>query len=411
MWAPFFMERRVLVTDNEILQYALAEGILNTSALREEIELFERNKYLNKHKNKIWQGENGKWYTELPATKNKKRRLVKKTHKEDLEQAIIDFYKEQEEPPTVREVFNLWVKQKLEWGEIGKGTFDRYNNDFERVFGKHEFSSMRIDFVGEEYLEELLKSIIKDKSLTGKSYGNVRTLVNGIFKYAKKKKYTSLSISSFFGDLSLSRRAFTKSEKKKQVFTSEEMGKLIKWLSDNPSVENYGIILAFCTGVREGELAGLKFSDVEGDFLHVQRQEISYKETKGHRKHEVVEYTKTEAGDRFIVLTDKAKETIENIRKLNPHGEYMMMSGTRKFLTTTFNARLYKACEKCGMEKMSMHKVRKTFGTMLIDAGASDSTIMKQMGHTDITTTMKYYYFSNKDDQQIIDEVKRAIVV
>ena len=399
------------MTDNEILQYALDNGILDTGTLREEVELHERNRFLKEHKYKIWQGANGKWYTELPAISDSKRRLIKKTTKEDLENEIIGFYKALLSPPTVREAFNQWLNYKIEYGEIGKGTFDRYKTDFERAFGNHPFSKMRIDHVDEEYLEDLIKSIIKDKSLTSKSYGNIRTLVRGTFKYAKKKHYTSLSISSFFGDLELSRRAFTKSPKKKQVFTGDEMKRLIAWLNDNPSVEHYGILLVFRTGIREGELAALKFSDVEGDYLHIQRQEISYKENKGHRKHEIVDYTKTEAGDRYIVLTDKAKETIEAIRRLNPKGEYMMMSGSRKFLTTTFNARLYRACEKCNIERMSMHKIRKTYGTMLIDAGASDSTVMQQMGHTDITTTRKFYYFSNKDKSQIVEEVKKAIVM
>ena len=399
------------MTDNEILQYAISQGILDTGILRKEVEMFERNKYLNEHKNKIWQGSNGKWYTELPATDNSKRRLLKKTHKEDLEDAIVDFYRKLTAPPTVRVAFNQWLEQKLEYGEIGKGTYDRYKTDFERAFGNHEFSKKRIDLVDEDYLEDLIKSIIREKSLTSKSYGNIRTLIRGTFKYAKKKHYTSLSISNFFGDIDLSRRAFTKKPKKKQVFTNDEIEKLISWLNDNPSVEHYGILLVFRTGIREGELAGLKFSDVEGDYLHVQRQEISYKESKGHRKHEVVDYTKTEAGDRYIVLTDKAKETIAAIRRLNPEGEYMMMSGSRKFLTTTFNARLYKACEKCNIEKMSMHKIRKTYGTMLIDAGTSDSTVMNQMGHTDITTTRKFYYFSNKGKEEILEEVKHAVVI
>ena len=47
-----------------------------------------------------------------------------------------------------------------------------------------------------------------------------------------------------------------------------------------------------------------------------------------------------------------------------------------------------------------MHKLRKTYGTMLIDSGLEDGTIMSQMGHSDITTTRKYYYYSNKDEEE-----------
>ena len=43
-----------------------------------------------------------------------------------------------------------------------------------------------------------------------------------------------------------------------------------------------------------------------------------------------------------------------------------------------------------------MHKIRKTYGTILIDSGMDDKFIQEQMGHRDITTTRKYYYYNNK---------------
>ena len=93
------------MTENEILQYAISQGIVDLGTLQKEIELAQREKYLNEHKNSIWQGKNGKWYTELPATEERPRRLVKKVHKEDLEEEIINFYKSAEEHITFKQSF------------------------------------------------------------------------------------------------------------------------------------------------------------------------------------------------------------------------------------------------------------------------------------------------------------------
>ena len=49
---------------------------------------------------------------------------------------------------------------------------------------------------------------IRDLTLTRKAYAGLRTLIRGIFKYGKKKKYTEISITEFFGDLELPNNLF-----------------------------------------------------------------------------------------------------------------------------------------------------------------------------------------------------------
>ncbi len=130
---------------------------------------------------------------------------------------------------------------------------------------------------------------------------------------------------------------------------------------------------------------------LEDNKLHVHRQEIKHKDyVTGKFTHEIVEYTKTEAGDRYIYLSPSAQETIKHIRKLNPGNEFMMQVGGRKIYTNTFNDRLYKACDACDLPRRSMHKIRKTYGTLLLDSDIEDSLVMEQMGHSDIATTRRY---------------------
>lgn len=399
------------MVDSELLQSAIAQGIIDLDIIQSQIEMHDRNKYLNMHRNTIWQGKNGFWYTVLPANEYHKRRLVKKYLKDDLEEEIINFYRTDEIHPTVEKVFEEWITEKKEWEEITQTTVNLYRGDFKRYFGDTKFPTMRIDLVTEDYLEALIKNTIVKQQLTAKSYSGMKTLLIGIMKQGKRKKYTNFSVSSFFGDLQISRKTFRKPEKKKQVFTEEEAHKIINWLKQHPTVGNYGILLVFQTGIREGELAALKYEDVENNILNIRRQEIRYKGEDGNYINEIVPYVKTDAGERGVILTDKALETIKRIRRLNPFGEYMMMNNGVKIRKASFNDYLYKACRAVGIPPMSMHKIRKTYGTMLIDSGADDSTVMEQMGHADITTTRKFYYFSNKNQAEKIEQVQRAITL
>lgn len=158
--------------------------------------MYERNKYLEMHQYSIWQGKNGYWYTTLPATQEHGRKMVRKLNKEDLEEVIVDHYRGKITNPTIRTIFEEWVTEKKQWEEINQTTVDRYKGDFERFFGDTNFPNLKIDIVTEDYLESLIKNNIVTKELTSKGYSNMKTILIGIMKYARRKKYTDFSVSA-----------------------------------------------------------------------------------------------------------------------------------------------------------------------------------------------------------------------
>ena len=62
-----------------------------------------------------------------------------------------------------------------------------------------------------------------------------------------------------------------------------------------------------------------------------------------------------------------------------------------EFRPYTFRKRLYAICDKLGIERISPHKLRKTYASRLFGAGVDERIICSQMGHTDIRTTKQYY--------------------
>lgn len=398
------------MTDEQILNYLKRSDIIDLSTIEQEIEMREKKKYLDMHQYEVWQGKDGAWGTYLPD-KERGRRLIKRTKKDDLEAIIIQYYQDEIDNPCFEEVFQKWVDEKYEYGDICKGTYDRYTNDFKRYFSSTKFRKYRIKLITENDIEIHIRTTIREKNLSRKAYSNMRTLIMGSFKYAKKHKYTEISITSFFKDLELSRKVFKYEPKdpSTQVYLEDEIPKVLQWLKDHPSPINLGIVLCFETGLRTGELAALKPEDIEGDVLHVQRQEIKYKLESGKQAHEVVEYTKTEAGNRYIYLPKSAINIIRQIRLMNPFGEYLIMENGKRALTTSFPYRLRKACAECNVPFKSMHKIRKTYGTTLIDNDVDDSLIMSQMGHANISTTREYYYYANKNSDHKREQIRNAI--
>lgn len=204
------------MTDDDIklLQYMKENASVYLYGVQQEMDKKEREKYIAQHKYDIWQGSNGRWYTNLPTKEGRKQ--VKRSTKEKVHDAIVDYYKSQKEEPTVDSVYYDWINQKIEDKEISQGTYDRYSLDYKRVFDK-QIADRKIASVTEDDLERFIRQTILGHNLTYKAYSSLRTLILDIFKYAKKKKYTAISISTFVQDLALSKNIFTEVVKKRKT--------------------------------------------------------------------------------------------------------------------------------------------------------------------------------------------------
>ena len=377
---------------------------MDSEEIQQIIAMKKREHYLSMHEHKVWQGKDGNWYTYLPDD-TKGRRFVKRKTEESIKNAIIDFYEKKANEPTFKPVFEMWIKEKQEFKEIRPSSVTKYENDFKRFFPDDEpFCKIKLVNVTDRDLELFLKRAITNHGLTKKTFSGLKIIIRSVFRYAKREGYTNFSISTFFGDLSLSDKLFAvkrKKTKEEQVFSNFEAECLVHYFVDNPTIHNLGLKLMFETGVRVGELVALKRSDIGDGFLSISRTEVCYVDKEiGKHVFEIQDMPKTESGDRKIFLPESSKQTISSIIKLNPFGEFLFMKDGKRINSYRFNRYLEKACDKIGIARRSTHKIRKTYASALIDNGVSKSLVKEQMGHSDISTTEKYYYFNRDSDNE-----------
>lgn len=395
------------------MNYAIQNGIINLEDTRNKISQMNKEEALKKHKYSIWQGKNGKYYTKLPdSTSSSGLKQIMRNSMDKLEEAIAEFYVGADSNPTIKEVYEAWKDIKFSRREICKGTVDRYDRDFDLYFKTNKFYKRRMKDVTEKDIEEFIVTTIVEHQLTHKAFSNCRTLIYGIFKFAKKENITDISITSFIKDLEVSEKLFKKKiiKKEEQVFDEEEIPMLQYYLETHPTMVNLGILLTFYIGVRAGELSSLKISDIDlkKRTIFIQRTEIKYKNKKGLTVRDVRDFPKSDAGVRYIILTDKAIEILQRILAIQHHTEWLLEKDGKRIRGQMYSMHLYRICDKLHINRRSIHKIRKTYISNLLDAEVDESIVMEQVGHAHIETTQRYYYFSNRTNQTKLEQLSKA---
>ncbi len=391
------------------MKYAIENGMIDVSYIQKIIEMNKRKELLEKHGNKIWNGKDGKWYTYLPD-EEKGRVLKKRNTREEIEDVIVSYWKEQMENPTIEEVFEEWNDRRLELKKISPSTHLRNKQIYNRHYS--DFGEKRIKNITQDEFVDFLERQVPEYDLTAKAFSNLKTITKGFLKRAKKRSLISFNVEEVFYDLDMSDTDFKRviKEDYEEVFNEQEMSLMIKYLEENLDSMNIGILLMFVTGIRVGELVTLKHDVFDENTFIVRRTETRYLTEDGKYTHEVKEFPKSEAGARTVVIPEDYKWLCAKIKTLNPFGEYVFVNSNGKRITTNcIRGRLTRICNKLGVYKKSPHKIRKTYGTILLDNNVDKRLIMGQMGHADILCTEQHYHRNRRSIQnktQVLSSIK-----
>ena len=195
-----------------------------------------------------------------------------------------------------------------------------------------------------------------------------------------------------------------KASRKKEALTRDTQRTFCRTVEGNAYECQYRFLLQ--TGLRTGELVGLKWSDVDWDerTLTINRSMEYRHSTKEWRVGE----PKSKSGYRTIPLTDEAIEILRLQKKKNKSimvvplewSEYIFLcrKGT-PVKNSTYDTMLFKLCDKAGIQRFSMHVLRHTFATRCIEAGMKPKTLQTILGHSNIGITMNLYVHTT-DEQK-----------
>lgn len=156
------------------------------------------------------------------------------------------------------------------------------------------------------------------------------------------------------------------------------------------------------TGLRHGEVLGLRWGDVEGDTLHVRQSLINLKRMYA------ISTPKTQRGVRRVMVDAETLAVLDTWRLLQleeqrkagaswgpPSTEYADLIFTNEqggpIHPRNFDRVWYSLLDAAEVRRIRFHDLRRMHVSLLHKAGVELRAIADRVGHTDPSFTMKRY--------------------
>lgn len=172
-----------------------------------------------------------------------------------------------------------------------------------------------------------------------------------------------------------------------RIFNQDEIAAIINGIKNKK--HKAMLMLAYSGGLRVSEVVSIKTYDIDS-----KRMTIFIRQAKG-KKDRVVSLSPV----LLVMLREYALE-------YKPDKTGYLFEGNTKgtpYSTRSLQEVLQAAKNKAGIIKPgSIHSLRHSFATHLIDKGTDVTMIQRLLGHNDLKTTLRYLHTSNKDLLKII---------
>jgi len=346
----------------------------------------------------------GRWQT-FYKDENGNRKNIKATSEKLLIKKLVKIYSANQyiDKITFIDLFNEWIVYK-ESVTNSPNTIKRHHQHYKKYLLNSKLHNMPIKKIDELLLEQMCNNLVKEHNLSNKEWGNVRTIIKGMFEFAYRKRYISVNPMPNV-KITVKYRQVVKKTGRTQTFNKDELYALYEYLDrmymETSDTSFLCIKLNMLLGLRVGELVAVKWEDVDDTYIHIVREEIRNQVTN---QYEVVEHTKTNT-DRFVILPDKAKKILEQIPKEH---EYIFVRNGERLHTRQIAYVLEKYAERMSIPVKSTHKMRKTYASMLSANQVPLDCIREMLGHSNLSTTLSYIY-NPLTEKETIELINNAL--
>lgn len=233
------------------------------------------------------------------------------------------------------------------------------------------------------------------KPLSEQTVRHHHRLINAVLNKARKQRIIPLNVAQ---EVTPPRYR----PKEAICLDDKQAQEIVRCLQNEEDIRiKTALLLLIYTGMRRGELMGLKWQDIEPErnLLHVRRQAL-YLPGEGVNEADL----KTESSNRAIVYPPMIANQLNDYRKwwLQQkilHGDRWRGEANRIFIQPdgtplnpdTINFWVKKFIQKNNLPHFTPHSLRHTFATLQIAAGVDYRTVQALTGHAQASTLLNTY--------------------
>lgn len=305
--------------------------------------------------------------------------------------------REKDDSMTLRAVSRRWEENISQ--QVKESTFVKYHG----IVNSHlipALGDVHVEDMTHELIESFALTLLRGEAKNGRplaprTVSDVLCVLRSILRFARRAG----AIIPCDGSSVRIRRPKVEI----RVLTRHEQDILIRYLYNNISAKNAGILLSLFAGLRVGELCALRWEDIalEDRLLYVRHtmQRIQNLEPEGPRTRVVITTPKTATSIRTIPLPEDLAETLENLP--GERRGFFLTGREDAFSEPRVMQYHFRRClERCGLDYANYHALRHTFATRCVELGFDVKCLSELLGHSTVTMTMDRYVHPTLDHKR-----------
>ena len=356
----------------------------------------------------VYKTKDGKWVGQIVIGKNENGTLKYKRFKSDKQYVVLEKIREFEQGfVRTKDATKSYLEDFLDGylfnvkkNILKPSSFDRdvrTGNLIKKYIGNYTLEQLTTPFIQSELINKL-----KDDNYSYSTIHKVYVLLNECLQYAvdtdKLDKNPCRLVKQPPKKMFEKKEIRWLSEDEIQLFKEQAVSKYKT--GNDRYIYGLPISLIIYTGLRCGELAALKWSDIdfENKKIYVRKNIVSvydYENSdKKTRKVNLQTSTKTSDG-RIIPLIKNAEDILNSIKskyqKINSDG-FIINNSDKMVHVDTISDSYTNIAKTAGIENpLGIHTLRHTFASLLSKKGVDIKIVSDILGHKDVAFTYNTY--------------------
>lgn len=302
---------------------------------------------------------------------------------------------------TINQITEEWKEEKKKY--VKKSTYAAYQlliqNHIKPYFGD-------LYEVNEEKVQQFVFDKL-DAGLSEKTIRDIIIVLKMILKFGIKNGYLEYA--------QIDAKFPSKQEKKDlDVLSKADQKKFMEHLRNNFTFKNLGIFICLSTGMRIGEICGLRWCDVDTveGVIKVRHtlQRIYIIEGETRHTELLLDTPKTANSVRDIPMSSELLKMLKSLNKVVNENYYVISNDIKPIEPRTYRNYYKKLCKQLDIPELKFHGLRHNFATRCIESKADYKTVSVLLGHSNISTTLNLYVHPNKEQKKkTIDKMLRSL--